>query len=262
MSELRPPAAAGPAAPPGYRARLFEGYHATHAAHIDEPEPVKRRWFRDHVRRNYLSRLPPPDGRPRVLELGCARGFLLAALDEAGYGALTGVDLSAPDLERAAEVAPRAVLQHVDALEFMTLHPAGFDVIIAKAVLEHVSKPDVLAFLDTVRTALAPGGRVIIEVPNMDWLFAQHERYMDFTHEVGFTRESLAQVLRASFGNASVAAAEEPMLAPGRPNLQRRLLRPVVRRVLSRIFRILGEGAADTLWHARSIVGVAEKRAP
>ena len=54
-------------------------------------------------------------------------------------------------------------------------------------------KDRVLPLLEKISSSLKPDGMAIIDVPNMDWILGQHERYMDFTHEVGFTRESLAQ---------------------------------------------------------------------
>ena len=241
-----------------YRDRLFADYRATHAVYADGADELRTEWFRDHVARNYRRLLPLANERPRLLEVGAGRGFLLAALREAGYGDLTGVDLS---LEDVAYARDRLQLEVVlsDAREYLRGNPDTFDVVVAKAVLEHVRKDEVLPFLEDMRDALRPGGRVIIEVPNMDWLFAAHERFLDFTHEVGFTRESLAQLLRSVFGNAQVHAAEEPMPQPWKPHLRRRVLRPLVRALVGVVLHGLGEGAAETLWQVRSIIGVARK---
>ena len=108
---------------------------------------------------------------------------------------LTGVDLSPHDIEEAAQRVPRATFVHASAIDFLSSHEAAFDVVVARAILEHTPKAEVLPFLSAAAHALRPGGVAIVDVPNMDWLFAGHERYMDFTHEVGFTRESLAQVM-------------------------------------------------------------------
>ena len=47
-------------------------------------------------------------------------------------------------------------------------------------------------------------GVAIIQVPNMDWILSNHERYMDFTHEIGYTRESLADIFRLYFMKVDV----------------------------------------------------------
>ncbi len=45
----------------------------------------------------------------------------------------------------------------------------------------------------------------MIDVPNMDWIWASHVRYMDFTHECGFTEESLIEVLKPQFQNIQIS---------------------------------------------------------
>ena len=47
--------------------------------------------------------------------------------------------------------------------------PGGFDPIVFLDVLEHL--PDDLAVLSTLRNSLLPGGKLIIKVPAMPWLF-------------------------------------------------------------------------------------------
>lgn len=77
-----------------------------------------------------------------------------------------------------------------------------YDVICMFALLEHV--PDVGTFLDTVKTFLAPGGSVFIEVPDLlDPLarFYDVPAYRDFYyreyHLYYFTKRSLGRLLRA-----------------------------------------------------------------
>ncbi len=244
-----------------YRDRLFAAYRSTHAAFVDGDDAGRAEWFLAHFARNYRRLLPPATARPRILEIGPGRGFMLAALSRAGYAELAGVDLAPEDV---AHVRERLGLEGVvlgDGRDYLRAHPGAYDVVLAKAVLEHVRKEEVLPFLDDVRTALAPGGRAILEVPNMDWILAGHERFMDFTHEVGFTRESLGQVLRCVFGNAEIHAAEEPMAASRKPRLVQRLLRPPARMLVAGLLMALGDGAAGTLWQARSIIGVARREA-
>ena len=62
-----------------------------------------------------------------------------------------------------------------------------------------------------MHAALRAGGAVLIDVPNMDWLFAGHERYMDFTHELGFTQESLSQLLGGVFSEVVVRPVDNDL---------------------------------------------------
>jgi predicted SAM-dependent methyltransferase len=149
---------------------------------------------------------------------------------------------------------PEAELLCTDAESHLEQENATYDFIILKAVLEHVRKDEVVPFLMKIRNALKDNGMIIIDVPNMDWLMAQHERYMDFTHEVGFTRESLAQVMRNVFRDVQIRKAR----AVGESR-RVEFVRPFVLKCMNWVFRIVGEGSSDVWWDCRSIIAVARK---
>jgi SAM-dependent methyltransferase len=167
---------------------------------------------------------------------------------------LHGIDLSPEDLDVAKRLAPEANIECVNALEYLPRHAGTFDVIVLKAVLEHMPKPDVLPLLNAIERALRPGGTVIVDVPNMDWLFAGHERYMDFTHETGFTRESLRQTMSAMFPSLDIFPAETSFMR-GRPAIKRRIARAVLGTLL---LWADPEGAQNPIW-ARSLIAVGRK---
>jgi len=240
-----------------YQKRLFTTYSKTHVAHLDLDDQDKLDWFTRYAERNYLRLVEGIDRESCVvLEVGCNKGYLLTALKGFGYVNLSGVDLSPDDVAKASMLIPEVAIVCADAFDYLVDNRGEFDLIILKAVLEHVQKERIIPFLERVRGGLRPGGVVIVDVPNMDWLFAQHERYMDFTHEVGFTRESLAQVMRNVFDDVSVV----PGLAVTPVRLKGRLItivRPLVIFLLGLMLKAIGEGASDVWWHSRSIIGVA-----
>jgi 2-polyprenyl-3-methyl-5-hydroxy-6-metoxy-1,4-benzoquinol methylase len=239
-----------------YRDLLFSNYQKTHVHHLDsEDSRPKLEWFNQYVRLNYL---PYFQGYAvsdiRVLEIGCNKGFLMAALASLGFRRLTGIDLSPDDIQVAKRLVPEAELLCTDAESHLEQENATYDFIILKAVLEHVRKDEVVPFLMKIRNALKDNGLIIIDVPNMDWLMAQHERYMDFTHEVGFTRESLAQVMRNVFRDVQIRKAR----AVGESR-RVEFVRPFVLKCMNWVFRIVGEGSSDVWWDCRSIIAVARK---
>ncbi|HKW78844.1 MAG TPA: class I SAM-dependent methyltransferase [Candidatus Limnocylindria bacterium] len=191
----------------------------------------------------------------RILELGCGHGSLLAWLKEKGFRDLRGVDASPGDVEFANGHLGGNTVELADAAEFLDAHPASYDVVIAKALLEHVPRADLLRTVRGIGAALSDAGIAVIEVPNMDWLTASHERYMDLTHEVGFTRESLGALLRLVFAQSDIGGSRIAY-----PTRSQRLLRPALVWVLRRALYVLGEGASDTLFASRSLIAVA--RAP
>jgi SAM-dependent methyltransferase len=110
-----------------------------------------------------MKRFPGPGGGKRVLDVGCAEGFLGAMIAERGYR-VTGVDWPGT--------------RHPDTIEFHGANledglgtlGGGFDYIICADVLEHVRDP--LRLLTECRERLAPGGTLIASLPNSGhWYF-------------------------------------------------------------------------------------------
>jgi len=189
-----------------------------------------------------------------ILEVGPGQGGLLAWLRALGFERIEGVDASPGDVQFANGHLGAGVVTLGNGREFLVARRGAYDVIAMKAVLEHVAKDDLFEMLSATSFALKPGGFAIIDVPNMDWLLATHERYMDLTHEVGFTPQSLASFLRLAFDEISVTGSQ---LA--NPTRSQRLLRgPMVRLIRAGLY-ILGEGAQGALFSSRSLVAVATK---
>ena len=105
---------------------------------------------------SWLARRPPS----RVLDLGCSDGRLAEQLRALGHH-VTGVDIAAS--EGVKERLDRFVQADLD----QGIPPEvdeSYDVILAADVLEHIRRPgDVL---DQARALLAPGGSLIVSVPN------------------------------------------------------------------------------------------------
>jgi 2-polyprenyl-3-methyl-5-hydroxy-6-metoxy-1,4-benzoquinol methylase len=104
-------------------------------------------------------------GQPkgRFLDVGCATGFLLAAIrNETGWD-VHGVELS----DKAADFARETLKLNCvlnKALEDASYPDAFFDVVHVSEVLEHVPNPQ--AFLKECRRVLKPGGLFFLSLPN------------------------------------------------------------------------------------------------
>jgi SAM-dependent methyltransferase len=253
--EQQPPGAGTPAET--VTSRAFEEY-GRRSDRLDTDASAKLRWFDALVETTYLQWLPAAPAS-RILEIGCNRGYLLHALKKRGFERLEGVDLASGEIDLARELTGIEELHAGDAGELLRRRGGVYDAILFKAVLEHVPREDLADFLGAVGAALAPGGVVLCEVPNMDWYAASHERFMDVTHETGYTPESLYQLFALYFRDVEVTPVIDPAhgpLASARRRLARRLVFGLVRRTL----RLLGEDAAEFAFDSRSILAVA--RAP
>ena len=201
-----------------------------------------------------------PAAGPRLLEVGSAKGYMLALLKRLGWR-VTGVEIA----DSAAEHSRRVF--GVDVItgtleEFQRRSPRQFDIVLAQDVLEHV--PDPGAFFDALYQSVTPGGRLIIDTPNVGGRSVQAvgERWRGFNpfHIYLFDRDTLTRaVTNAGFtvetigsysdvlpeqsviGAAAPVAPRAPWIARVRSvvrgALDRALLFAYVRRVARRVRR-------------------------
>lgn len=121
----------------------------------------KRRLYVESVLRAQLARCGQTRF-PRLLDLGCGDGTNLAWLQPFA-DQLYGSDYNALRLARARQRVGDAQLFLADVLDYPAFD-ASFPVVFFNHVLEHIG--DDLRALATVRRILAPGGVLILGVPN------------------------------------------------------------------------------------------------
>jgi SAM-dependent methyltransferase len=109
-----------------------------------------------------------PDSR--ILDAGCGSGRNMVAL--ALRGTVTGVEPAPQSLAVARERDVGPVLPgSLDAR--LPLDDGTFDLAVALDVLEHVRDDDTA--LRELARVVAPGGRVLVTVPQYGWLWSQHD---------------------------------------------------------------------------------------
>jgi O-antigen biosynthesis protein len=142
-----------------------------------------------------------------VLELGCASGSLTRLMAERG-NRVVGVELDPQAAARAAGFCASVIVANLDDRSWSDgLATAGFDVVIAGDVIEHVgSAEDVLAALAPL---LRPDGRLVASIPNVahgsvrlallqgDWTYAELG-LLDRTHKRFFTRASIIELFETA----------------------------------------------------------------
>ena len=150
-----------------------------------------------------LARLGEGRGR-RALDVGAADGYLAERLTTAGWK-VTALERDPAQVARAAARCEQA---HVVDLEREQPPLAGqYDAIIYGDVVEHLSDP--LRVLRELNRHLAPGGVVVVSVPNVAhvWvrlsLLVGHFDYgdrgiLDRTHLAFFTRRTFRSFLTAA----------------------------------------------------------------
>jgi 2-polyprenyl-3-methyl-5-hydroxy-6-metoxy-1,4-benzoquinol methylase len=112
--------------------------------------------------------------RGRVLELGCGPGHLCRKIAEAGLN-VTGVDRNAAKIAKARRLHPGIDFEQADILKLSL--EERYDTVLLAEVLEHVPEEIGDRMLSTAWELVAPGGRLIVSVPNEDCVrHANHVR--------------------------------------------------------------------------------------
>lgn len=170
-----------------------------------------------------------PAGRDAgVIDLGCGHGALMHFARLAGYRNIAGIDRSPQQVAAAARLGIEGVREGDLLDELRGRAPGSVDLVITFDVIEHFSKAEMLPFVDEVFRVLREGGRWIIHVPNGESPFSGRMAYWDFTHELCFTRTSLAQLLMSS-GFSRLSCHEDAPIPHGARSAVRWLLWKAIR---------------------------------
>jgi len=116
----------------------------------------------------FVARAFAEGRKPRILDVGCATGALLAALRDRGWD-VQGVEISTAQASYGRERYKLRI--HAGDIESAAFPAAGFDLVHASHLIEHLNDPG--AFLDEAARVLAPGGSLVLTTPNADGLQAR-----------------------------------------------------------------------------------------
>jgi 2-polyprenyl-3-methyl-5-hydroxy-6-metoxy-1,4-benzoquinol methylase len=169
----------------------------------------------------------------RVLDLGCAGGYVAALLREQNSCRVTGVDRSplGPGVE-----LDHFILHDLNA-SFPSVDPAEYEYLLLLDVIEHLASPEV--FVEGLREAmkLAPNTKLLVSTANVGFfinrlmLLLGHFNYgkrgvLDLTHRRLFTFESFRRLFeQAGFRVVETRAIPGPFpLALGQNRLSRTLV--------------------------------------
>jgi len=138
--------------------------------HFDEQKQYTKEYLLP-----YFQKLIPDFHKKKVLEVGCAEGGLLEALQEIGMY-VVGVELSPERAETAVKKNPNLKILVGDIMdpELPEHLSETFDVIIIREVIEHI--PDKKAAFDNLAKLLNDDGFLFISFPPKLSPFAGHQQ--------------------------------------------------------------------------------------
>ena len=240
-----------------YRQRIYQRYleagatipAAEKLAELQRRAPYLEKLIREHF---------PEDRATAILDLGCGAGALEYFARRQGFGNIMGVDRSPQQVAAARSLGLTGVREGDLLATLKSLASESQGLVIAFDVLEHFAKDELLALVDQVARVLKPGGKFLLHVPNGESPFGGRVRYADFTHELAFTRESLAQLLNAC-GFARLDCFEDQPVPHGIWSGGRWLMWKIIRGIL-RGYLAVETGNIDAgMIFSQNLLGVAVK---
>jgi 2-polyprenyl-3-methyl-5-hydroxy-6-metoxy-1,4-benzoquinol methylase len=176
--------------------QMYDEYYDTQNLIRIESHPLHRRY-----RRTHLQRLLPLARGTNLLDLGCGAGMFVKAASEKGFNA-TGVDISPASVECGRklwnlDIACATVSDYTAKEE----NRGRFNIVTLYSVMEHIANPH--ETLAAVRTMLAEGGVLVIEVPDFHSiqarLFGAHWFHLDVPrHLFHYSPEGLKRLVQSA----------------------------------------------------------------
>ncbi|MEZ5031452.1 MAG: class I SAM-dependent methyltransferase [Saprospiraceae bacterium] len=133
------------------------------------------------------------DKDTRILDIGCGDGNFVYYLQQKGYADVKGIDLSEEQIALGQGLGITG-LELASLAAYLPGREAQYDCIIAKDVIEHLTRQQAFDALRLISVALKPGGSFIMQVPNGQGLFYTSIFYGDYTHEMAYTVQSVRQL--------------------------------------------------------------------
>ncbi|PYT08623.1 MAG: hypothetical protein DMF49_04675 [Acidobacteria bacterium] len=171
--------------PTGEPPQRFDASYYRDTYPVEQWRRFDRHWWANRYYARLAERLLKRAGGSRVLDVGCGQGSLLAHLKPRVE--VWGIEVSDYAAQRCAVLAPRAriVVGNIEEGIPEGMPEGGFDVLIARYLLEHLQDPS--AAIRHCASLIRPGGYFLFSVPNtgspgLRLKGSQWFGYLDETH--------------------------------------------------------------------------------
>ena len=107
-----------------------------------------------------------------------------------GYEDSIGLEISPEQYEECTKNGANVVLTE-DSHQYLIDNSDKYDVVMAFDLIEHIEKEKQIPFVKAIYKSLKINGTFICTVPNANSVVGMRYRYIDWTHQIAFTEESM-----------------------------------------------------------------------
>jgi SAM-dependent methyltransferase len=181
---------------------------------------------KEHENRSLYYKWYTKDWLPKqrtvpCLDIGCGAGQFVYFLNKEGYTEAKGIDIDEQQVQLAQGLGLNCKVASVE--NELKKGFKQFELISMLDILEHFTMEELFPLMESVCKSLAPGGRLIVSVPNATSPSGLSTRYSDITHETAFSPGSLSQLFFCH--GMKVIAFRDPWPAP--ISFSRKILRSI-----------------------------------
>ena len=171
----------------------------------EAPENIEKGFdsFAKFYRNNYLKQ-HPGNRDAKILVISCGYGYFVHLLKSVGYTTVSGIDSDPEKVRISTEKGLNCTVEN--AFAFLGNPRGSYDVIIAEQEINHLTKEEIIIFLNLCRKSLVMGGTLLVHSLNgANPITGSEALAQNFDHYNTFTEYSLRQVLEhTGFGEVNV----------------------------------------------------------
>ncbi len=169
------------------------------------PENVEKGYdsFSRFYKNNYLKYVPS-DRSDRILNISCGPGYFINLLVKEGYTNVTGIDSFEDKIKHAK--SHDLPCECAEAFSYLENSSVSYDAIFCEQELNHLTKVEIIEFLELCWSKLKPGGVLISHALNgANPITGAEALAQNFDHYNTFTEYTMRQILEyTKFENIKV----------------------------------------------------------